>query len=192
MSWELVPDSAGPGRSSRGGAGASGSGSRSPRWLLLLVGVLVALLGASLLAWPFFAASRILAFLVGGALIANGIAALVGIRARGIGGPAAVLLIVAGAVAILFPAFTVSVLVGFVGMLMIGVGVIWLLIAIRLRPAVGSLSVVLPAILIALGLAGLIWPAFALTLAALAAGLVTLLIGVSLVWGVLALRHRGE
>lgn len=189
MSWELVPDSAGPG----GPGGSSRSGSRrSPWWALLIVGVLIALLGAALLAWPFFAASRILAFLVGGAFVANGIAALVGVRVRGLGVPTAVLLIVVGIVAIVFPEFTVRVLVGFVGVLMIGVGAIWLLVALRLRPAVGPLFVILPALLLALGIAGLVWPTFALTLAALAAGLVTLLIGASLVWGAFALRARAD
>lgn len=190
MSWELVPDSAGPG--GQGPASRGGGSRRAPRWALLIVGVLVALLGSALLAWPFFAASRILALLVGGALVANGIAALVGVRVRGLGVPTAVILIVAGVIAMVFPEFTVRVLVGFVGVLMIGVGIIWLLVALRLQPAAGPLFVVLPAILLALGIAGLVWPTFALTLAALAAGLVTLLIGVSLVWGALALRRRRE
>lgn len=196
MSWELVPESEPPrGNSgSVGGAGRTASAgplpARSPRWMLTVVGVLVALLGVALLVWPFFAASRILAFLVGAAFIGNGIAALVGSRSRGLGVPAGVLLLVLGFVAILLPDFTVTVLVSFVAIGMLFIGGTWFLFAFRLRKQISALFVALPAIVFCLGLAALIWPSFALTIAALAAGIVTLLIGGSLIWASFALRRR--
>lgn len=202
MSWELVPESEPPRRNGGGGAGGAGSEGRegragnaspmpvrSPRWMLAVVGMLVALLGVALLVWPFFAGSRILAFLVGAAFIGNGIAALVGSRSRGVGVPAGVLFIVLGLVAIFQPDFTVTVLVSFVAIGMLFIGGIWFLLAFRLRAQLGAVFVIAPAILFALGLAALIWPAFALTLAALAAGIVTLLIGGSLIWVSFALRR---
>lgn len=179
MSWELVPDAPRPGGPAR---------PRAPRWALTLVGSLVALLGVALLVWPFFAASSILALLVGAALIGNGVAAIVGSRARGIGVPTGILLIVLGALAVLLPELTVRLLVSFVAVMMLIVGIIWLLIALSLRQAIGWVFVALPALVVALGVAALLWPNVALTLAALATGAVTLLIGGSLVWASLALR----
>lgn len=196
MTWELIPESA-PGASN----GPSGSTSkRFPWWSLLAVGVIVALIGLGLVIWPFFAASRILAFLVGAAFMANGLAALVGTRARGVGVPAAIFLLVIGLIAVLLPDVTVRVLVSFVAMLLLGAGIIWLLFALRLRGAIrtatgdsrspGPLSIIAPSVLIALGAAAIIWPDVALSVAAVAAGGVTLLIGGSLIWGSLKLRNH--
>lgn len=204
MSWELLPESGEPSNDGTGRPvppqvpGSPGSPGRaqrpapsSPRWMLTIVGALVVLLGLALLIWPFFAASRILAFLVGAAFIGNGIAAFVGSRSRGIGIAAGVLFTVLGLVAILLPDFTVTVLVSFVALGMLFIGGIWFLFAFRLRAQVGAMFVVLPAVVFGLGLAALIWPSFALTIAALAAGIVTLLIGGSLIWVSLALRRAG-
>ncbi|MFC5339126.1 HdeD family acid-resistance protein [Leucobacter denitrificans] len=188
MTWELIPDASGPQNTPGNGSG-SPKRSASPRWVMLLIGIVVALLGAALVVWPFFAASRIVAILVGAALIANGVAAIVGTPVRALGAPAGVLLIVLGLFALAFPEFTVSMLVGFVAFLMLLFGGIWLLIAIRLRTRIRPLFIVLPALVVALGLVALFFPAVALTVAALAAGVVTLLIGGSIVWGALALRR---
>lgn len=180
MSWELIPEGSQPGRRP----------SRNFPWgVPLAVGIVTVLIGMSLLIWPFFAASRILAFLIGAALIGNGIATLVGSRARGFGTPAAILFIVLGAVALAFPELTVSMLVGFVAAMMLFVGTIWLAIAIRMRQALHWVFIAIPAVLVALGIAALIWPSLALILAAFAAGLLTTLIGGSLIWAALALRR---
>lgn len=184
MSWELVPEGSQPGGQRRPG--------RFPLWVPLTVGVVTTLLGLTLLIWPFFAASRILALLIGASLLGNGLATIVGSRARGLGVPAGVLLLVLGTVAIALPDVTVSLLVGFVAATMLFVGVVWLLIAIRMRPLASWVLIALPAALVALGVAALIWPKVALTLAALAAGLVTTLIGGSLVWAALALKRGRE
>lgn len=180
MSWELIPEGSRPGgRPPR----------RFPWGVPLAIGIVTALLGLTLLIWPFFAASRILALLIGAALIGNGLAALVGSRARGLGAPAAVLLIVLGGIAIALPEMTVSLLVGFVAATMLLIGTVWLAIALRMRAAIHWAFVAIPATLIALGIAALIWPSIALVLAAFAAGLVTTLIGGSLIWAALALRR---
>lgn len=181
MSWELIPEGSRPdGRPPRG----------FPWGVPLALGVVTTLLGLTLLVWPFFAASRILALLIGAALIGNGLAAIVGARGRGFGTPAAVLFIVLGVIAIAFPELTVSLLVGFVAATMLFIGTVWLAIAIRMRRAIHWLFVALPAVLVALGVAALIWPSLALVVAAFAAGLLTTLIGGSLVWAALALRRR--
>ncbi len=134
----------------------------------------------------------LLAFLVGAAFIGNGLAAIVGTRGRALGAPAGILLIIVGLIAIIFPTFTVNVLVGFVAVIMLIIGIIWLLITIRLRAVLSTPFILLPALVVVLGLAALIWPSFALTLAALAAGVVTLLIGGSLIAASLALRRGRE
>lgn len=198
MSWELLPDAPEPERSPFGRSAGENAysrvnrGSGAPRWVLLAVGVLVALVGVALLIWPFFAGSQILAFLVGVALIGNGLAAFVGSRARGIGVPTGVLLLVLGAIAMIFPKFTASLLVSFVAVMMLMFGGIWLLIALGVRNSVGWPFVVAPAVIVVLGIVALTWPAAALTIAALAIGALTLLIGISLVWAALALRRRSE
>ncbi len=186
MTWELIPEASGPQNTPRNGAPKRGG---SPRWVMLLIGAIVALLGAALIVWPFFAASRIMAILVGAALIANGVAAIVGTRVRALGTPAGVLLIVLGLFALAFPEFTVRLLVSFVAFMMLMVGGIWLLISIRMRTVIRPMFIVLPALVVALGLVALFFPAVALTVAALAAGVVTLLIGGSIIWGALALRR---
>lgn len=180
MTWELVPES-----TPRAG--------RPSSWgTLVLVGAVVTLIGVSLLIWPFFAASRIIAILVGAAFVANGLGTLLGFRGRGFAIPAGVLLLILGVVAMAFPDFTVTVLVSFLAFGTISVGVLWLLISLRLKSAgaqLGPLSIAIPAVIAALGLAALIWPALALTLAAIAAGVVTLLIGATLIWGGLRVRR---
>lgn len=188
MSWELVPESQGLNDPGAGNARQL----RSPRWVLTLVGVLISALGLALLIWPFFAASRILAILIGAALIGNGIAALVGLRARGVAAPAGILLLIIGLLAIAFPNFTVVVLVSFVALVMLSIGVLWLLIAIPMRNSVGPMFIIPPALLVVLGIAAFIWPEVALVLAAVAAGIVTLFIGGSLVWASFALRRKAR
>lgn len=181
MTWELVPEST-----------PNAARQKSPWWILLLVGLGVSAVGLGLLIWPFFAASRILAVLVGIAFVVNGVATLLGFRGRGFAVPAGVLLLIVGAIAIAFPDFTVTVLVSFVAITMIAVGAIWLLISVRLRSAgapLGAMSIVVPAVIAGLGLAAMGWPEIALTLAAIAAGLVTLLIGASFIWGAWRLRR---
>ena len=181
MSWELVPESA-PNPKRR----------RGPWGVLLFVGSAIVLLGLALLIWPLFAATGILAFLVGAAFIGNGLAAIVGTGGSPLGAPMGIVLIVLGLIAVIFPAFTVNVLVGFVAVVMLIIGVIWLLIAIRLRGVLSTPFILLPAVVVALGLAAFIWPSFALTLAAVAAGIVTLLIGGSLIAAALAVRRAAE
>ncbi|GAA1316945.1 HdeD family acid-resistance protein [Leucobacter albus] len=180
MSWELIPDGGTPGGPRR----------RFPWGVPLAVGIVTVVIGLSLLIWPFFAASRILALLIGVAFIGNGIAAIVGSRARGLATPAAILFIVLGVIAIAFPELTVSVLVGFVAATMLFVGVVWLAIAIRMRAAMHWAFVALPAVLVALGLVAFVWPSLALVIAAFVAGLVTTLVGGSLIWAAVALRRR--
>lgn len=180
MSWELIPDGQQPGGNPM---------RRFPWGVPLAIGIITVITGLSLLIWPFFAASRILALLIGIALIGNGIAALVGTRARGVGVPAAVLFVVLGVIALAFPELTVSVLVGFIAAGMLFIGVIWLAISLRLRPAIHWLFIALPALLIALGVVAIIWPSLALVIAAFAAGVVTTLVGGSLIWAAFALRR---
>lgn len=180
MSWELIPDGSQPG----------GQPPRRFPWgVPLTLGIVSVALGLTLLVWPFFAGSRILALLIGAALIGNGLAAVVGARGRGFSMPAGVLFIVLGVLAIAFPELTVSLLVGFVAATMLFVGTIWLAIAIRMRQGIHWVFVALPALLITLGIVALIWPSLALIIAAFAAGLVTTLIGGSLIWAALALRR---
>lgn len=180
MTWELVPESTpGPTRV------------KSPWWILLLLGLVTSLTGLALMIWPFFAASRILAMLVGAAFVVNGVGALLGFRGRAFALPGSILLIVCGIIALAFPDFVVTVLVSFVAVMMIAVGAIWLLISVRLRGVgarLGSLSLIIPGVILALGLAALGWPAVALSLAAVAAGLVSLFVGVTLIWGGVRLR----
>ncbi|KAM9863022.1 hypothetical protein ACI1US_01024 [Leucobacter sp. BZR 635] len=180
MSWELIPDGSQPGgRMPR----------RFPWGVPLTVGVVTLLVGLSLLVWPFFAASRILALLIGAAFIGGGLATIVGSRARGFGTPAGVLFIVLGVIAIAFPELTVSMLVGFVAATMLLIGTVWLAIAVRMREAIHWVFVAIPAALIALGIVALIWPSLALIVAAFVAGLLTTLVGGSLIWAALALRR---
>lgn len=179
MTWEIVPEPAGRQR-----AGLS----RSPWWILLAVGVLVTAAGLGLLVWPFLAATWILALLFSAALIANGLAVL----ARG-PGPAGVIgglvLLIAGVLAIVFSEFTAGAIVTFFGVALITIGAIWLIVGLGLSRR-GSGLVVGPAVLLILaGIVGLVWPSIALALLAVIAGLGTLVLGASLIWGALALRR---
>src|SRR5690606_19408695 len=105
---------------------------------------------------------------------------------------AGILLLIIGLLAIAFPNFTVVVLVSFVALVMLSIGVLWLLIAIPMRNSVGPMFIIPPALLVVLGIAAFIWPEVALVLAAVAAGVVTLLIGGSLVWASFALRRKAR
>lgn len=206
MTWELVPESD-PGRG-RGAFGAQPT-ARSPWWAVLIVGVLVALAGAALLIWPFLAASWMLAVLIGSALIANGLALMVGLRAGGASLGGGVLLVLLGLLAIVFSDFTVTMLVTFVGGGLVFVGALWLIIASRIgaarrsalaaQPGAAQLGrgggvrsllwLIPPVLLLAGGIAALVWPGVALSIAAVGVGVVTLALGASIVWGAFRLRR---
>ncbi|MFA5607455.1 MAG: DUF308 domain-containing protein [Leucobacter sp.] len=175
MTWEIVPD----------GPRSVPPPRRFPWWTLIVVGILVIAAGLGLMLWPFIAASWVLVLLFGSALIANGLALLVGRRGGGGGVAAGVVLVVAGALAIVFSEFTVNALVTFFGVAVIFIGVLWLVIGARLGAAM-----VLPAVLlIAAGAAALVWPAVALAFVAVLVGIFTLIVGASLIWSGLAIRR---
>lgn len=156
---------------------------RFPWWIPLTIGVLIVLVGVGLLIWPFFAASWLLAVLFGSLLIANGIALLVGTGGAGVVG--GLVLVLLGVLAVAFPEVTVSAFLAFFGVVLIGLGVLGLLIAVRFGP-----FAMLPAILAILGgVAALVWPEFALTFAAVACGVIAVLLGG---WVIsLSIRLRG-
>ncbi|CAG7611198.1 DUF308 domain-containing protein [Leucobacter soli] len=179
MTWEIVPDQTPPNRN---------PGGRSPWWLLVAVGALVSAAGAALLVWPFIAATWLLSILFGTVLIANGLAILV--RGRGplaaVGG---VVLLLAGVLAILFAEFTAGAIVTFFAVALLALGAAWLILGLGLAQR-GSALVVAPALLLMLaGIFGLVWPSVALALIAVVAGLCTLALGASMIWGALALRR---
>lgn len=179
MTWEIVPE---PERASRDGR------ARSPWWMLLLTGVLVAAAGIGLLIWPFIAASWILVILFGSALTANGLAVLV--RQRGSGASAAgVVLILVGILAIVFSGFTAQVLVIFVGVSLIAVGAFWLVLAARLSGRGIGVSALPAALVVLAGVFALVWPSVALSVVAVIGGLCTLILGSSLIAAALALRR---
>ncbi|UOQ58665.1 DUF308 domain-containing protein [Leucobacter allii] len=159
----------------------------APWWALTAVGALVALSGIALLVWPFVAASSLLALLFGAALMLTGLALVV---RGGASGPAViggVLLGLAGLAAMAFPALTTGAIVAFAGVSLIGAGAIWIAVAARL---VGSLRAVVPgAVLLLGGVVALIWPQIALSIVAVVAGLVIVLIGASIVWAAQRLRR---
>lgn len=160
---------------------------RFPWWILLAVGVIVVAAGAGLLVWPFIAASWILVILFGAALIANGLALIVRGTPASVG--AGLLLAVAGVLAIVFSEFTANALVTFFGIALIILGAFWLVLAFSLGRG-GSAVVALPAVLVLLaGVVALVWPAVALAIVAVIAGLCTLALGASLIWGALGLRR---
>lgn len=178
MSWEIVPEHEGIRRTRDGSF---------PWWIPCAVGGLVVAAGLGLLIWPFIAASWLLVVLFGSALIANGLAMLV--RARGsaaamVGGA---LLVVAGALSIVFSDFTVSALVTFAGVALIVIGAFWLILSASFGAR--SWQLMLPSVLTILaGVVALAWPGVALVFVAVVSGLLTLLIGSLLIWSSLALR----
>lgn len=161
---------------------------RFPWWIPLLVGVVVAAAGIGLLIWPFVAASWILVILFGSALIANGLALLVRLRASAGTTIAGALLILAGLLAIVFSEFTVSALVTFVGVALIFVGVLWLVIGIRLAEGAGVLVLLPASVTLLSGVVTLIWPDFALKAVAVLCGIFTLVLGASMIWSAFRLR----
>lgn len=175
MTWELVPETRQTQR-------------KFPSWIVHAVGVVVILVGIGLLLWPFTAASWILAALFGAALAANGLALLVGTKPSGGSAVAGLMLIAAGVLAVVFVEFTVAALVAFVAVGLIAVGALW--VALGSRFAANRPLLILPGVIaLAGGIAALIWPSAALTLAALAAGIITILLGVFIVWGATRLRR---
>lgn len=175
MTWEMVPETQVTER-------------RFPWWIVLAVGILVILVGLGLLVWPFTAASWLLVILFGSALIANGLAVMIRARPVGLSVVAGLLLIAAGVLAMVFVDLTVGALVAFVAVTLIIVGALWLVLGIGFGGARRPL-VLLPGVLaLAGGVAALIWPAVALTVAAIVGGLLTVLIGSFIVWGATRLR----
>lgn len=172
----------------------SGAGSsrvrvrRFPWWIPLIVGVLVVAAGVGLLLWPFVAATWILVLLFGSALIANGLALLVRTRPSAASTVAGILLIVCGALAIIFSEFTVSALVTFVGVMLIIIGAFWLMLGIGLAREAGFMLLAPPIVAILGGIVTLIWPEFAIKVVAVICGLFTLILGASIIWTSLRLR----
>lgn len=152
-----------------------------PWWTTLFAGVLLLFAGIALLFWPFITASWVLSLIFGVALVSSGIASLMqfnaSISARVLG----VLLIAVGALAIIFNEFTASILVTIVGATFITISIMWLVFGFALRAAFSPL-VLVPAIfgLIA-GIVPFVWPEFALSLVAVATGLILL------IWGLTAI-----
>lgn len=161
---------------------------RFPWWIPLIAGILVSAVGLGLLAWPFTAASWLLATLFGAALIAGGLAALVRQRPGAVSVVGGIVLVAGGILAIAFQEFTAGALVTFVAVTLILVGAFWLILALRLGG--GSALVALPAVLlIGAGVVALIWPSVALVLAAIVAGLCALMAGAAIIWGAIRLRR---
>lgn len=180
MTWEMVPEPTGQERR---------RGPSSPWWVLISVGAIVIAAGVGLLIWPFIAASWILVLLFGSALIANGLAAVVRLRASGAATIGGMVLMIAGVLAIVFSEFTAQALVTFVGVGLIAVGAFGVILVTRLSQG-GFPITILPAVLaVAAGAFALIWPDIALAIVAVFAGLVTVGIGASMVWGGLVLRR---
>ncbi len=164
---------------------AGAPGRRFPWWIPLAVGVVVVAVGVGLLIWPFVAATWLLAVLFGALLIANGVALLLRSRAGGVAIAGGLLLAGAGILAIVFPEVTVGALVTFFGVVLIVLGAFGIIVAGRF----GSLAVV-PAVLALLGgIAALVWPQFALTLVAVACGVIAVFIGAWVIAFALRARH---
>ncbi|MFT4231307.1 MAG: DUF308 domain-containing protein [Leucobacter sp.] len=147
---------------------------RLPRWTLTAAGVLTALVGAAFLIWPFIAGSWVIAILFGSALIANGLALL----ARGGSAPVVggLLLAAAGVLAIVFDDLTASLIVSFVGVVLIGIGAIWIAVASRL-PARRALAILPGALMLVGGIVAIALPAFALSVVAVVGGICLILVG---------------
>ena len=169
--------------------GAATGARRFPRASVIATGVIVALIGAGLIIWPFFAASWILVVLFGAALIANGVALLVRGRGSATAAVGGAILIIAGVIAMAFTGATARALVSFAGFGLIAFGALWIMVGARFARARPGIAIVPGAVLLAAGILALVWPAAALAVAAVVAGVVLLLIGGSIVWG--ASRRRG-
>ncbi|MBN9612368.1 MAG: DUF308 domain-containing protein, partial [Actinobacteria bacterium] len=115
-------------------------------WVPFTVGALLAAVGLAFLIWPFFAATWAFAVLIGAAFVVTGLALLLRRRPGGSSAFGGVLVIAIGLLAIVFSDFTVSVLITFIGMTLIGVGVLWLVIALGLSRG-GLNAGTLPAVL---------------------------------------------
>lgn len=175
MTWELVPETQVTKR-------------RFPWWILLLVGVMVVLIGVGLLVWPFTAASWLLVVLFGSALIANGLAVMIRVRPVGLSIVAGLLLVLAGVFTIVLGELTVAALIAFAAVMFIVIGALWLVVGIGFGGARRPLMLLPGVLALVGGIAALIWPAAALTVAAICGGLVTVMIGVFIIWGATRLR----
>lgn len=150
------------------------------RWPLIVAAVLLIVVGAGFLVWPFFAASLSLAVLFGSALIAGGIA----IASRAASSPLALVsglvFIAAGVFSMVFAEATVAALVAFVGVGLVVFGALWTLIGLRFARRA---AVVLPGVLLLIGgVIALVMPALALVVMAIVVGLCLISLGVLLIW----------
>lgn len=179
MTWEIVPNR------SEGGPKANAG----LWWLLMAVGLLVSLVGLALLVWPFTAASWLLVVLLGSALIANGLGLLVRARFSGAAFFAGALLILFGVLAIVFSDITISALVTFAGVASVSLGLLWTVVNVSLGAARSWPLMLPPVLLIVAGVVALVWPGVALVFVAVVAGLLTLLVGATLIWSSLAMRR---
>ncbi|MFV0433521.1 MAG: DUF308 domain-containing protein [Leucobacter sp.] len=164
------------------------SAPRSPLPTLIVTAILLIAVGVGFLVWPFFAATWMLAILVGSAFITTGLAMLT----RAAASPAALigglLLLAVGVLAILFSEFTVTVLVTFVGFGLVMFGVLWT--AIGASFARRSPAAVVPGIVMLVGgVLALIWPNVALIVAAVVCGICMILLGGLLVWAATRMRR---
>ncbi|WP_336659493.1 HdeD family acid-resistance protein [Leucobacter sp. USHLN153] len=192
MSQQPIPFGPNDPRASGPGPVPGAARTASLKTTAITIGVIVALLGLGLVVWPFFAASWILVLLFGTALIANGIALLVGGRSSALAVFGGVLLIVAGLISFAFTGATARVLVSFAGFGLIGIGALWIAIGARwarLRPGIA----IAPGVVLVLGgILAIVWPGIALVLAAIVAGAVLLAIGVAIIVGATRARVRPE
>lgn len=151
----------------------AGSPPRRMRWWLpVILGTVFLLLGIGMLAWPLGAASWMLSLLVGVALATSGI----GFVASGQGGSQAlgILLIVFGVLALVFAAFTAQLLVTLLGVLVVSFGVILLMFGLFTR----VVGLIFAGILFGLlGGIALVWQEAALTIFAIALGVLSLVGG---------------
>lgn len=163
---------------------------RTPWWLFLISGALLTLAGVGLIAWPFIAASWVLALMFGTALISSGLAAVLHRRAPMPAKVIGIVLMILGSLAIIFNEFTASILVVIVGATFITLSLMWLITGIVLGAGASPLTFI-PAILgLAAGLIPMIWPGFALSVIAVLFGIILLFWGIAIVASSFALRKR--
>lgn len=148
---------------------------RPSKWGGILVGLLMALSGIALLAWPFFSGSTLLAAFVGIALIASGISSCV--RGSGLSIAWGIVVILLGVIAFAFPEFTANALVSFGGLLMLLIGIGVCAIGGRL----GAAALVPGILLVIGGIVSFIFPAIALTLVTIVFGVALVVAGVFVV-----------
>jgi len=154
-------------------------------------GALLAVIGVAFWIWPFFAASWLFAILIGASLIAAGGASLSRRRSGGASPLGGLTLIALGGLAVVFSDFTVRMLVAFLGTVLIGIGVLWILISLALRRGGAGLGMLPGLLLLAAGVFAILWPSAALVIAAIAIGLILIGIGVTLIAGGARLRRLG-